>query len=74
MQKKTAVAGMALILSAAGCLSADAAWVVQNKPKQVSALKGFQDSANGAVQNILPWNWVGGEQPKKRRNGYVTYH
>ncbi len=59
-KKMTAIAGV-LFLSAVWSLSADAAWVVKNKPKKVSAWQGFQDSANGAVHNVLPWNWGGGK-------------
>jgi hypothetical protein len=38
--------------------SAEAAWVKPNK-KPTTAWQGFQDSANGAVNHVLPWNWFG---------------
>lgn len=46
------------ILVLAGSVSAEAAWVKPNK-KPVSSWEGFQNSANGAITNLLPWNWVG---------------
>lgn len=49
--------------------AAGAAWVKSNK-KPTTALQGFKDSANGAVQAVLPWNWFG-EREEPRARGYV---
>ncbi|GEM_PF-215278 len=57
---------------------AEAAWVTENK-KQVTPLQGFQDSANGAVKAVLPWNWfsAGEEKPmgyEAARKKMKTYY
>ena len=63
VQSKVILVGV-LLMVFAGPLSAEASWVKPNK-KRVFALEGFQNSANGAITNILPWNWVG--RPKSDR-------
>lgn len=40
-----------------GTADAFAAWVTQNK-KPVSAMRGMQNSIEGAITNVLPWNWT----------------
>ena len=56
------VIGLLLVLVVP--LNAEAAYVRHNR-KHVSTWEGFQNSANGAVSNVLPWNWFG----KKGRVG-----
>jgi hypothetical protein len=46
-----------LLLLCALSAPADAAWVTQNK-KPVSAVRGMQNSIEGAITNVLPWNWT----------------
>ncbi len=54
--RRILVLGLLLVLF--GCRAAEAAWTKPNK-KPVTAWQGFQNSANGAVQAVLPWNWFG---------------
>lgn len=58
----------ALLFSVLLAPAAGAAWTKPNK-KQATAWQGFQDSANGAVTSIMPWNWFGA-----RREGKYTGH
>lgn len=55
-----------LLLAFLPLASAEAARV--KKKSTVSAWEGFQNSANGAVHNLSPWNWFG-PKPKKK-GGY----
>ena len=63
-----------LVLAAAAfaffsyAMIAEASWT---KPThKVTAYEGFKNSANGFVNNVLPWNWFGaGKEP--RPLGYV---
>ena len=58
MRKQPRILALIFLLILTVPLSAEAAWVTPNK-KPVSAWQGFQNSANGAVSHLLPWNWFG---------------
>jgi hypothetical protein len=57
---------VALLAQAAG---AEASWV---RPiKKTSSFEGFKNSANGFVNNVLPWNWFAGKDENPRLPGYI---
>lgn len=66
MKIKQAAWGLVLLGIAAMVAPADAAWVRPRK-KPVTAWEGFRNSANGAVTAVMPWNWFGSGEKRKRR-------
>ena len=67
MGKRAWISAAVVVWTFAGAWTAEASWTRPAK-HPVSSWDGFRNSANGAVQNLLPWNWLAksDERPRYR--------